>query len=398
MEIPFVREPRADELSIIPRWGQTASKILTVIKENGTVAKERLAQITGYSSGTINAQLSMLKRARLVRYVGKTDNLDQSSNPTPTASDTVPKLKMRLITWEEYRQYVEKKKFVTIEGVNIEVGKSHRISMYGPPRSYEPETTTVWSFPNRGDWATHAGDYRGNWSPYVPRNLILKYSKLREVVLDQMVGSGTTLVEAKLLGRNAIGVDINYEACILAMDRLNFDYTPLDNQTPVEIKVYHGDAAHLDAINDNSIDLIATHPPYWNIIPYSEERHAADLSNMRTLDAYLEKMREIASESFRVLKPGRYCAILIGDTRRHKHYVPISARVMMVFLKAGFILAEDIIKLQHKMKTTRELWRAQRFETYGFHKVVHEHLYIFRKPTSKAEYSKLKLSTSFDEA
>jgi len=76
------------------------------------------------------------------------------------------------------------------------------------PENFNLETTTVWSFPDRGDWATHSGKYRGNWSPFIPRNVILRYSKEGETVLDQFVGSGTTLVEAKLLKRKGIGVDI----------------------------------------------------------------------------------------------------------------------------------------------------------------------------------------------
>ncbi|MEM4717043.1 MAG: DNA methyltransferase [Candidatus Caldarchaeum sp.] len=301
-------------------------------------------------------------------------------------------LMMRLITWDEYREYVQKNSYVRVEEVRIEVGKPRRITSYGPSSDYVPETTTVWSFPDRGGWATHSGDYRGNWSPYIPRNLIIKYSKPGEWVLDQMVGSGTTLVEAKLLGRNAVGVDISYEACILSMDRSSFSYRPQDVEKPAEIHVYHGDAAHLDAIPDNSIDLIATHPPYWNIIPYTKTLHQADLSAMMKLDDYLSKMKKVASESFRVLKPGRYCGILVGDTRRHKHYVPISARVMNIFLEAGFKLADDIIKLQHNMKTTRERWRAQKFDVYGFHKISHEHLYIFRKPADGRENARLRLS------
>ncbi|MEM1947646.1 MAG: DNA methyltransferase [Candidatus Caldarchaeum sp.] len=354
--------------------------------------KKRLAELTGYSMATINAQISILKRAQLISYVHDTSHSD-FHQVNPEIAEARPKIKMREITWEEYREYVEKNKFVQVEDVKIEVGKTHRITSYGPPPGYGLETTTVWSFPNRGDWATHSGDYRGNWSPYIPRNLILKYTKPGDWVLDQMVGSGTTLIEAKLLGRNATGVDINYEACILAMDRINFSYQPLDMEKPTEIRVYHGDAANLDAIENNTIDLIATHPPYWNIIPYARHLVEEDLSGMRDLNNYLLKMKQIALESFRVLKPGHYCAILIGDTRKHKHYVPISAKVLKTFLEAGFILADDIIKLQHKMKTTREKWRAQSFEAYGFHKIAHEHLYIFRKPSTETEYSKLRLST-----
>ncbi|WP_341472337.1 hypothetical protein [Fonticella tunisiensis] len=39
------------------------------------------------------------------------------------------------------------------------------------------EATTIWSFPDRGNWLTHKGDYPGNFSPYVPRNIILRYSR-----------------------------------------------------------------------------------------------------------------------------------------------------------------------------------------------------------------------------
>ena len=53
------------------------------------------------------------------------------------------------------------------------------------PEKFELEETTVWSFKERGNWATHRGDYRGNCSPQVPRNLILRYTKKNDIVLDQ---------------------------------------------------------------------------------------------------------------------------------------------------------------------------------------------------------------------
>ena len=77
---------------------------------------------------------------------------------------------------------------------------------------FRAERTTVWDFPVRGDWATHKGDYRGNFAPQIARNVILNYSAEGELVLDPMVGSGTTLIEARLLNRNALGCDINQNA------------------------------------------------------------------------------------------------------------------------------------------------------------------------------------------
>lgn len=299
---------------------------------------------------------------------------------------------MELVSHEYYLRAVETVREVEIERVKVNLRGPYHPKKLGPPPDYLPETETVWSFPDRGDWATHVGNYRGNWSPYVPRNLIQRYSAPGETVLDQMCGSGTTLVECKLLGRGGIGVDINRDAVLVTRDRLYFDYTrPMDSPPECVIDTYVGDARNLDKIDDASIDLIATHPPYAGIISYSRNRVEGDLSALRLHD-YLEGMRQVAAEALRVLKPGRHCAILIGDTRRHLHYVPISHRVMQKFLEVGFILREDIIKLQWKTKTTRERWRGAE---YPFFKIAHEHLFVFRKPEAGEKLSRWKLSTKW---
>jgi DNA modification methylase len=280
------------------------------------------------------------------------------------------------ITRTDYKQFLQSHPEVEIGETKIKLQPKWTISKFAPS-TFTPETTTVWSFPDRGDWATHVGNYRGNWSPYIPRNLILRYTAPGELVLDQMAGSGTTLVECKLLGRRAVGMDINPDAVMVARNRLDFAYTPLDAdyQAP-EIKTYVGDARSLDLIESESIDLIATHPPYASIIPYSHNREG-DLSSVHNIAEFAEEMRRVAEECMRVLKPGRHCAILMGDSRRSKHFVPITPRVLMSFLDAGFILREDIIKLQWKMKSTREKWFGKK---YDFYLIGHEHLYVFRKP------------------
>lgn len=278
---------------------------------------------------------------------------------------------MREITEEDYRTFLKTHDFVIIEDVKVPLIKEHKIEKF-EPENFKLETTTVWSFPERGEWATHKGNYRANWSPYIPRNLILRYTQEGDLVLDQMVGSGTTLIECKLLNRRGIGVDINPDAIMVTRNRLDFKY-----KYDPEIKTYVGDARNLNLIPDETIDLIATHPPYANIVKFSNNRIEGDLSNVKNIDEFINEMIKVARESYRVLKPGKHCAILIGDTRKRKHFVPIATRVLEVFLKVGFILREDVIKLQWKMKGTREKWRGSK---YDFLLLAHEHLFIFRKP------------------
>jgi DNA modification methylase len=313
---------------------------------------------------------------------------------------------MKEIKLEDYKEFIKTHKEIVIENTKIKIGEPKRIKEY-QPKEFVLETTNVWSFPDRGTWATHQGNFRGNWPPQMARNIITRYSKPGETVLDQMCGSGTTLIECKLLGRNAIGVDINPACIMLTLDRLNFDYTPLDPSFPkVIIKTYVGDARNLNLVEDASIDLIATHPPYASIIPYNKkEKINGDLSNIHSIDEYINGMREIAKESYRVLKPGRFCAILVGDTRRHRHHVPIAFRTMQAFLEAGFILREDIIKYQWKTKTTREKWGGltkvaeecwvsidKKTKKYymDFYLLYYEHLFIFRKPENGEDITRYK--------
>ena len=310
---------------------------------------------------------------------------------------------MRELTASEYWLLLAQQKSVTVGQAEIRLRGHQRPKTLQPP-DFTTETTTLWSFEKRGKWATHRASYRGNWAPQIARNLILRYSNRGDTVLDQMAGGGTTLVECKLTGRRGIGVDINRDALMLTMDALNFDMPALPSPAvapatayaePPPITLYEGDARNLDRIPDDSIDLVATHPPYANIIRYSararskngsppDDARAApipdDLSNVRGIAQYVDQMRLAAEEAYRVLKPDHYCAILMGDTRRVRHYTPIAFRVMQAFLDVGFILKEDIIKAQWHTQT-EGLW-SRLSRDKNFLLIMHEHLFIFRKPAS----------------
>ena len=239
------------------------------------------------------------------------------------------------------------------------------------PEDFELEMTTHWSFPKRGDWATHDAKWRGNWSPYIPRNIMLRYSLEGDMVLDQFAGGGTTLVEAKLLNRNIIGVDVNETALCRCKEKVDFQHDGANGK----VYIRKGDARNLDFIPDNSIDLICTHPPYANIIKYSEDI-AEDISLLEIKD-FLEEMKTVAYESYRVLKKDKFCAILMGDTRKKGHMIPMSFDVMRIFQEAGFTLKELIIKEQHNCRATG-YWKKNSIK-YNFLLIAHEYLFVFRK-------------------
>lgn len=240
------------------------------------------------------------------------------------------------------------------------------------PEEFELECTTVWAFPRRGNWATHKSDWRGNWSPEVARNLILRYSNEGDILLDPMIGGGTTAIEAKILNRNIVCSDVNDAALKRTKDSLRFAVSNNAWQ-----KVVKRDARNLDKAEDGSVDFILTHPPYADIIKYSEGRVKEDLSNIHDLEQFADEMEKVAKELYRVLKPGKFCAILIGDTRRNKMYQPLAYRVMDRFLHTGFTLKEDIIKRQYNCKATG-FW-VDRSKASNFLLIMHEHLFVFQK-------------------
>ncbi len=240
------------------------------------------------------------------------------------------------------------------------------------PDNFEQECTTIWSFKRRGKWATHSSKYRGNWSPEVVRNLLLRYSNENDYILDPMIGGGTTAIECKLLNRNLLALDINTNAIELTKKALEFecDFNP-------RIKVQLKDSRDLAMLKDESIDFILNHPPYADIIKYSNKTIDGDLSNIHDLNIFCDEYEKVIKELYRVLKPNKYCAILIGDTRRNKMYQPLAFMVMQKALENNFILKEDIIKHQHNCKATG-FW-VNKSKEYNFLLIMHEHLFVFQK-------------------
>ncbi|SFA93574.1 DNA methylase [Acetitomaculum ruminis DSM 5522] len=182
------------------------------------------------------------------------------------------------------------------------------------------------------------------------------------------MGSGTTLVEAKLLNRNAVGIDINPQSVFKSETNLQFK---CETQSKIYTKV--GSASDLHFIKDNGIDFICTHPPYANIIKYSKDIEG-DIS-LLDVDDFLCKMEIVAKEAYRILKKRKTCAIMMGDIRKNGKVIPLGFLVMNIFLQIGFVNKEIIIKEQHNCRSM-QYWKKQNND---FLLLAHEYIFVFQK-------------------
>ncbi len=304
------------------------------------------------------------------------DSYNEGLNPKQIMDRKFTTSSKPIFSWTVIEREIAK---MIEEGYDIKLPTKEKIEKW---ESDEPDLinkldkTTIWKFRKRGNWATHNGNYRGNWPPQIPRYFIEKYTKRKDWVFDGFMGGGTTIIECKLRGRNAIGYDINPYAVKLAEKQLKIIKKESKRQgikfPPSKIKIKACDVRNLKSIKDDSIDLICTHPPYFNSLKYTQAIEG-DLSRINDVDKFLDGMSLVAKEFFRVLKPKKTCAILIGDIRIKKNMYPLGFRIMDLFQKAGFMLKNTIIKEQYKDRSTA-FWINT-----NIRRINHEYLFVFQK-------------------
>lgn len=242
-------------------------------------------------------------------------------------------------------------------------------------------TDSLWIFNKRDTSGEHLGWYWGNFVPQIPNQLLQRYTKRGDWVLDPFVGSGTTLIECRRLGRNGVGIELNEETAEKARERIEREI----NKDIVKTKVAVGDSTSLDyrtLLSDsgtNSVQLVLMHPPYFDIIKFSN--NSKDLSNSLTVDDFLSKLEIVVKKSYDVLDKGRYLAIVIGDKYENSHLVPLGFYTMQMIMESGFSLKGIVVKNFDETKGKRaqkELWRYRALvgEYYVF---KHEYIFLFIK-------------------
>ncbi|HQD34597.1 MAG TPA: DNA methyltransferase [Bacteroidales bacterium] len=242
-------------------------------------------------------------------------------------------------------------------------------------------TDSLWILHKRDNSGAHNGGYWGNFIPQIPNQFLQRYTKKNEWVLDPFLGSGTTLIECKRLGRNGIGIELQPEVVELAKTNISLE----TNIFNVRTEIINADSTKLNfkdelkKLNIPSVQFLILHPPYWDIIKFSDNPN--DLSNASSIDNFLDLLGKVVDNTYNILDNNRYMALVIGDKYSKGEWIPLGFYCMQEVLKRGYILKSIIVKNFEETKgkmNQKELWRYRALAG-GFYVFKHEYIFLFKK-------------------
>ncbi len=261
-------------------------------------------------------------------------------------------------------------------------------------------TDSLWILEARDSSGAHQADYHGNFIPQIPNQLLRRFTKAGDIVLDPFIGSGTTALEANRLGRRYIGVELAPNVADLARQRIIQDQLALPDSphtepgaslpTALDLNVITGDSIssetaaevsqRLSNYGASGAQFLLMHPPYHNIIKFSDA--PANLCNCRDVNHFLERFGAVYRNMVKLLDPGRHLAVVIGDIYQNSEWVPLQSLLTAVLLASGDLRLKSIIvknMVNNRAKRNQEhLWRYRALAN-GFYIFKHEYIVLFQK-------------------
>jgi DNA modification methylase len=242
-------------------------------------------------------------------------------------------------------------------------------------------TDSLWILNKRDNSGVHHAGYWGNFIPQIPNQLLRRYTKKGEWILDPFLGSGTTLIEAQRLERNALGIELSKKV----LDQTKKNIAKEANSNKVKLEFVNGDSTSVDlekvisSLDIKSFQFQIFHPPYWDIIKFSESK--SDLSNTNSIEDFLKGFGKVLDNCLPHLDKKRFAAVVISDKYTGGEWIPLGFYVMQEVLKRGMILKSTIVKNFEETAAKRnqkELWRYRALAG-GFYVFKHEYIFIFQK-------------------
>lgn len=253
-------------------------------------------------------------------------------------------------------------------------------------------TKTVWNIANVSD-----GMHPAVFPEEIPYRLIRMYSFVGETVLDPFSGMATTGKMALKTSRKYIGFETNPVFCQESIRRLD-SYITEYNLDGTGYVLNNKSSINMQNINDNSVGVVITSPPYWNKADYGD--YVGNSGNDQFYDDFLDEMEKIFAECYRVLMPGRkICVVTANVNQNTKEYglvtIPIASDMTKRLQKIGFSLINQVIWNKDgtggrwgSANSQRPIFGSYPYPPNFLYKNVNEYILIAQKPDPKKKNSK----------
>ena len=220
-----------------------------------------------------------------------------------------------------------------------------------------PQVTTLWDYPSQhyGQGMQGSSAYKGATPSYIIWNLLQRYTKEKDLVVDPFCGSGTTLDVARDLNRRALGYDVH----------------------PTRSDIFRVDARKLPQELTGKVDFVFMDPPYSTHLDYGPDPR--DIGKLDVADGvYYAAMDRVFTEVHRILKRGAHIGLYVGDSFvKDKGFYPIGFE-LFALLRKHFEPVDIIAVTRHnktlEMGNYRKAADEGNFFLRGFN-----YLFILRK-------------------
>lgn len=243
---------------------------------------------------------------------------------------------------------------------------------------------SLWIIGPRAKGGKHSNVYHGNFAPQIPNQMIRRYTKEGDTILEMFMGSGTTLFECETLNRNYIGFDINEDIINLVDSKMegveNIFYRIHNCDICSFEKVTSHISNDLQQLGKQFIDHIIIHPPYLDIIKFTQQPE--DLSNINNINLFIERFVGAIKNCWQWLSNGKYVSLIIGDIYKNGEVIPLGFYLMYAIKKNFKVKLKGIVvkdMVGNRGKIGKEgLWkyRALNSDTFLF---KHEYIFVFKK-------------------
>lgn len=209
-------------------------------------------------------------------------------------------------------------------------------------------------------------------------------------ILDPFAGVGSTLMAAKELNKDAIGIELSQEFTDIAMSRISNAENQLTLFDKVEsnVEIHVIDSRTLSQyVDKNSVDMVVTSPPYWDILiekrPLYPKENANygdtenDLGKLRDYDEFLSELKAVFEQVYQVMKPNTYCCIVVMDIRKGNRLYPLHMDISMFMEDIGYQL-DDLI-IWNRAQDYNYLYTLGYPSKFRINR-IHEFILIFHKP------------------